>query len=57
VGPGVNQGFAVFAGVFEGCFGKSGGSWMVFCGELWWDVRQTWCVNGHFLGTKNRTGF
>jgi hypothetical protein len=33
VGPGASRGFAVFAGVFEGCFGKSGDLWMVFCGE------------------------
>jgi hypothetical protein len=30
VNPGANRGFAVFAGVFEGCFGKSGDLWMVF---------------------------
>jgi hypothetical protein len=29
----VSRGFAVFAGVFEGGFGKRGGLWMVFCGE------------------------
>jgi hypothetical protein len=33
VGPGVSQGFAVFAGVFEGCFRKSGDLRMVFCGD------------------------
>jgi hypothetical protein len=33
VGPGASRGFAVFAGVFEGCFEKSGDLWMVFCGE------------------------
>jgi hypothetical protein len=33
VGPGASRGFAVFVGVFEGCFGKSGDLWMVFCGE------------------------
>jgi hypothetical protein len=33
VGPGVSRGFAVFAGVFEGGFGKSGVQSMVFCGE------------------------
>jgi hypothetical protein len=37
-GPGASQGFAVFAGVFEGCFGKSdvfemvcGGKQVVIC--------------------------
>jgi hypothetical protein len=34
VNPGASQGFAVFAGVFEGCFGKSVCWWMVFCGEV-----------------------
>jgi hypothetical protein len=33
VGPGVSRVFALFAGVFEGGFGKSGAQSMVFCGE------------------------
>jgi hypothetical protein len=32
-GPGASRGFAVFAGVFEGCFGKSDVFKMVCCGK------------------------
>jgi hypothetical protein len=32
VGPGASRGFALFAGVFEGGFGKSGVQRLVFCG-------------------------
>jgi hypothetical protein len=33
MGPGVSRGFAVFAGVFEGGFGKSGVQRVVLRGE------------------------
>jgi hypothetical protein len=42
----------VFAGLFEGGFGKSVDLMWCFCGELWWDVWQTWTVCQHFSAAE-----
>ena len=34
VGPRSDPGLCCFMGIFEGCFGKSGCLWMVFCGVV-----------------------
>jgi hypothetical protein len=50
--------FAVFAGVFEGCLGKSGDLWMVFCGEKRGEVRgKCGALTVTFSEMKSRTRF
>jgi hypothetical protein len=53
VSPGASQGFPVFAGVFDGFFGKIGVLWLVFCGENVVEcVANVVCRQSLFQGRK-----
>jgi hypothetical protein len=46
------DGFCCFAGVLRGVLEKMARRCRVFCGELWWDVRQTWTRNCCFVAVE-----
>jgi hypothetical protein len=56
--PGESRGFAVFAGVFEGCFEKCGGLAWCLCGEYVASfVVKRWRKRDIFLVAKNAPHF